>query len=302
MIQARSGDVDFIQAIENSKFKGLIHSIFDKVVNIKCSETGDLYTLLCRSMDNGPNSIVIELNSFKDMDLQLNDKVFVGKRVLYIEDKIAIMIEHAKEWESSLPIYPVDDEILKVNLAIMKEHIEKHGKCGGIKKSLIPKSIFEAEMSKMLDERSKSLLSEIVNTRMSQALQYAVGLIGLGPGLTPSGDDFLVGLFTTFNMPNCPCHSFKGFCEQVVNSAKPLTNEISYITLRKASIGKVRESIVGLINSVISGSEKELIHSLNSVLNIGSSSGTDISLGIICGLEANIRIGSRTCPKKLHFV
>ncbi|AGK52376.1 DUF2877 domain-containing protein [Bacillus sp. 1NLA3E] len=290
MIQAKSGDVGFIQAIEISKFNGIIHSIFDKTVNIQCLETGDLYSLACNKLDNGPNSIVIEINSFKEIDIEVNDRIFVENKVLSIKNKLAITIEYAEKWECSLPNYPVNDERLIVNLAIMKGHIEKHGKCGGMKKNLQAKSPFEVEMAKMLEERSHSLCCSLVNNRVNDALQHAISLIGLGPGLTPSGDDFLTGLLTTFNMPDCPCQSYKGFCEQVVMSAKLLTNDISFMTLRKASLGKVRESIVCLINSAVNGREKELISALDNVLKIGSSSGTDIALGLVSGLETNIKM------------
>jgi hypothetical protein len=293
MIQAKSGDVEFIQSIENSKFNGFIHSIFEKTINIKCSDTGDLYTLSCNRLDNGPNSIVIELNSFKNTNLVLNDHVFTDNSVLFIENKMSITIEHVEKWESTLPTYPADDETLKVNVAIMREHINKHGKCGGMKRDTQAKGVFEVEMSNMLEKRSQSLLCEIENNRMTDASKYAVELIGLGPGLTPSGDDFLVGLFTTFNIPNCPCQSFGDFCEKIVKTAKPLTNEISYMTLKKASIGNVRESIISLIYHALYGSEAELISSLNKVLTIGSSSGTDIAQGIVSGLEVNIKIKNR---------
>jgi hypothetical protein len=148
-------------------------------------------------------------------------------------------------------------------------------------------------MSKLLQERTGLLLNDLLNNRMTSALQHAVSLIGLGPGLTPSGDDFLVGLLTIFNTRNSPSFSHKAFCELVVEKAKSLTNEISYMALKKASIGKVRESLIRLIHSLINGTEEDLILSLNKVLNIGSSSGTDIALGLVCGLEANIKVGGR---------
>ncbi|MCL6574357.1 MAG: DUF2877 domain-containing protein, partial [Bacillus sp. (in: Bacteria)] len=122
---------------------------------------------------------------------------------------------------------------------------------------------------------------------------HAVSLIGLGPGLTPSGDDFLVGFFTIFNMKNSPFFSYRSLCEEVALKAKLLTNDISYMALKKASTGNVRESIITLINSIISGNEKDLSLSLNRVLNIGSTSGTDIVLGLVSGLKANLKVGGQ---------
>ena len=95
------------------------------------------------------------------------------------------------------------------------------------------------------------------------------------------------------NVKGISCNEYLSFCEQVVLLARTLTNEISYMSLKKASIGKVRESIIQLTSTVFYGNEDELILSLNKVLSIGSTSGTDIALGLISGLEANITSLSR---------
>lgn len=295
MRYAKSGDVEFIQRIVNSKYSGFVHSLFDRAVNIQSIEDEELYTIAYCEMDNGPNTLVIDISSFKKLDLAVNDHVYVENKVLYVEGKLGISVDHAEKWEGILPPYPNDEEKLKINLVKMKEYIEIHGKCGGMKRNVNSINIFEGEMSKMLAERSRALVCEFSNHRMSNALKYAVGIIGLGPGLTPSGDDFLVGLITAINMKNCPYQSYKVFGKQVVSMAKNLTNDISYMALKKASNGKVRESIICLVNSLLNGNEKELILSLNNVLNIGSSSGTDIALGLVCGLEANIKVGGKLC-------
>jgi hypothetical protein len=293
MIFAKSGDVDFIQKIKNSNLNGFVHSTFNRTFNIQCLEDGELFTVACSEMDNGPNTLVIDVDCFDKMDIKINDTVYVENQILHIANKLSIHIVNVEQWESILPLLPNNVEGLKVNIAIMKNFIDLHGKSGGIKKASKFQNSFEKEMSKQLQERTGLLLNDLLNNRMTSALQHAVSLIGLGPGLTPSGDDFLVGLLTIFNTRNSPSFSHKAFCELVVEKAKSLTNEISYMALKKASIGKVRESLIRLIHSLINGTEEDLILSLNKVLNIGSSSGTDIALGLVCGLEANIKVGGR---------
>lgn len=293
MIQAISGDVEFIQAIINSRFNGFIHSIFDKAVNIKCRKTGDLYTLACNRLDNGPNSLMININIFSDSHFELTDNVFTNKNSLFIEDKMAISLNDINRWECLLPSYPIDETRLRKNLILLKSQIEEFGKCGGMKRNLHAKNPFEIEMANMLKERAHSLLCSLVNNNVADALCHANGLIGLGPGLTPSGDDFLTGLMSTFHLPNCPCLSFQSFSEKVVTSAQSLTNDISYMTLKMASVGKVRESIVTLLHLALTGEEEHLISALHEVLKIGSSSGTDIALGLVSGLEVNLKIKNR---------
>ena len=85
----------------------------------------------------------------------------------------------------------------------------------------------------------------------------------------------------------------RALAEKVVQNAKTLTNAISYMALKKAGHGHVRESIIQLLQSIFTGKEEEVIASLNKVLNIGSSSGTDIALGLCFGLEANKKAGGQ---------
>jgi hypothetical protein len=295
VINSISGDTDFIKEINNSTFTGFVHSTFSRTFNIKCFENGDLYTIACNRLDNGPNTLIVDIDNMKPMKIETNDRVFVEENLLYIGDQLTISIDRAGKWESVLSTYPCNVDILKRNLMKMKDFINIHGVGGGMKKNIITLNPFEAEVLNMLENRTLLLLNELLNGRISSALPHAVSLIGLGPGLTPSGDDFLTGLFTIFNMKNSPFYPYRLFCEDVLKKAKTLTNDISYMTLKKAAFGKVRESIISLLNSLLVEDDEDLILSLNKLLNIGSSSGTDIAFGIVFGMEATIRAGGKVC-------
>ncbi|MDF2787202.1 MAG: hypothetical protein K0S80_300 [Neobacillus sp.] len=295
VINAISGDTDFIKEFNNSKFTGFVHSTFNRTLNIKCFENGDLYTIACSNLDNGPNTLIIDVDSMKSINIVVDDRVHVENNLLYIGDRLTISIEKVNIWESILPSYTPNVEILKQNVMKVKEYINIHGVGGGIKKNFIPQNPFEAEVSNMLEKRTLLLFNELINDRISSAFSHAVSLVGLGPGLTPSGDDFLTGLFTIFNMKNSPFYPYRSFCEDVLKKARTLTNDISYMTLKKAANGKVRDSIISLLNSILVEDDQDLILSLNKLLNIGSSSGTDIAYGIVFGMEATIRAGGKVC-------
>ncbi|WP_391117613.1 DUF2877 domain-containing protein [Psychrobacillus sp. L3] len=291
MVFARSGDVDFIQRVIHSKLSGFVHSTFKRTLNIQCLEDGELYTIACNEIDNGPNTLIIDLASFEDMNINAYDEVYSDNNIISIGNKMSITIDRTKSWESILPTYPTNTDVLKKNIKIMKQYIEIHGKSGGIKSKSVNESPFEQEMSKMIQERKGLLTDELVKKQLHHAVPHAVSLLGLGPGLTPSGDDFLVGLFTSFHLKNSSFVNYQWFFEEIERAARTATNEISYIAIKKASVGKIRESIIVLVNALLEENEEQLILSLKKVLNIGSSSGTDIALGILTGLETNIKIG-----------
>lgn len=286
MIFGKSGDIAFIKKFNDNEFSGYIHSMFNKVVNIYNTFDGEIYTLACKLMDNAPNTIILEINKFTSFSLEMDDKIFFKNNLLYIEDKVTISIENIAAWTCSLPPYPFDTNILKDNLIYTKKHIENYNEYKGIH-VIEENNLFIKQANIMLNERIKILKDKLFEGEPN-IVKYASNLVGLGIGLTPSGDDFLVGLFTVINMKHNILYEYRQKCVEIANRAKDLTNDISYITLEKASKGEVRQTLVKFLEDITKGREEELQISLEDLLNIGSSSGTDIARGIVCGLEINL--------------
>lgn len=287
--QAISGDSRFIKRIKQGVFNGRVHSIFDRIFNIQSMDQGELFTIANESLDNGPNTLVTEFARFSDKQIAVYDPVCTTNNTLCILNKIEIKLDVVKIWNSNLPHYPSNEQRLRRNLVVARLFIEQYGKDGGMKRSPVGGKSFDQEVSRLLAERSGLLLQAISSGNMQEAAREASGLVGLGVGLTPSGDDFLVGLFAVFNMPQSPLYHSRTFCEQVASESAGRTNEISYITLKKASTGQVRESLIQLLRDLTVGSEGSVKASLSSVLNIGSTSGTDIATGILSGLGLSVQ-------------
>ena len=76
---------------------------------------------------------------------------------------------------------------------------------------------------------------------------------------------------------------------QVIEAAYDKTNLISYSALKYAERGEARESIGLLMDALFTGNKKAVEQGLLHVMEIGSSSGTEISWGILNGLQLMIR-------------
>ena len=114
-------------------------------------------------------------------------------------------------------------------------------------------------------------------------LESSMSLIGLGPGLTPSGDDVLLGILSVLNLENNRYEKFRPLFEKVIQSAHEETNILSYFGLRRAYDGYIRQDITDFTVAMI---EKEnTLHELEKILQIGHSSGQDITYGIVTLLE-----------------
>jgi len=107
-------------------------------------------------------------------------------------------------------------------------------------------------------------------------------LIGLGIGLTPSGDDFLCGFLAGLRLSLSESDSFRQILEKKICSHLDRTNEISAAFLHCAVSGQFSAPIHLLINPDISVEQIYLAFS-----GIGHSSGVDTLCGISTALSCS---------------
>lgn len=108
------------------------------------------------------------------------------------------------------------------------------------------------------------------------------GLIGLGPGLTPAGDDFVGGAMIALR-------AFGGgmLADRIAGWALPLaeanTNRISRAHLRCAAMGEGHEALHDLL-SALSRGEPAIARALDALDRVGHSSGRDAAAGALLAL------------------
>ena len=286
---ARSADALFLRTLDAGRIHGRVHSVFDRVVNVE-ADGGELFALACRDLDNAPNTVVVEATGFGMTGISVNDPaVAVGERLRV--GRIAVLLQGATGWDGALPIYPRADRTLRDNLRIVESRLEGHGTADGESAHRRGECAFVDAAAEALSHEATQLFGALSRADLESARTHAKGMIGLGPGLTPSGDDFLVGLFAVLNIAGSPCHALRGLCLDIVAGAERSTNAISFAALAKAARGRVRESIVTLTRHLLYGAREGLIPSLDRVLAIGSTSGADIVAGIVSGFELNLQVG-----------
>lgn len=115
-------------------------------------------------------------------------------------------------------------------------------------------------------------------------------LIGLGPGLTPSGDDFLVGYLAGLW---CTAHTnpsrmrFLTVLGSELSEAARNTNDISYTHLRSATMGHASEPIAKLAQQLSHMNNMNGVRAATqTALQVGHTSGRDGVLGLLLGCLA----------------
>jgi len=121
----------------------------------------------------------------------------------------------------------------------------------------------------------------------------AEALVGLGEGLTPSGDDFLGGLlFCIYTLKRL----YPGLIDfdsseqaSFIESAGKRTHQISFTLLQDSINGRAVEPLHELIHAILSDRPLESLRPASRLTRIGHSTGWDLLTGALTGLLMTFR-------------
>ncbi len=114
-------------------------------------------------------------------------------------------------------------------------------------------------------------------------------IIGLGRGLTPSGDDFLSGVFYALHRIASPAAPYLNtFDDTLLQIARARTTRISANLIQCSLRGQVDERLNAAFDTLLSLTPIDPVV-LTGILNWGSSSGVDWTCGVICALRLLIK-------------
>lgn len=124
-------------------------------------------------------------------------------------------------------------------------------------------------------------------------LAALVQLLGLGPGLTPSGDDLLAGLLIAWRQVGATSASDR-LAQALLTAACERTTEISQAHLQAAAKGYGAAPLHHLLGAILNNDRQRLDQALDAAAKIGHSSGFDAIAGVILALTAWLETDSDT--------
>lgn len=137
--------------------------------------------------------------------------------------------------------------------------------------------------------------------------EAAAGLVGLGPGLTPTGDDMIAGCMVGTQLAAVAVGESATFWHElwgsVIEGVEQYTTPVAAAFLRHAARGVVAESIERLLKSVLG--QGDLESALDVVLRLGATSGNDFLAGFLVGASAGRKEtenGSSACGHAQHLL
>jgi hypothetical protein len=265
-------------------FEGAIHSVFSTACNVRL-EDGRLLTLLAPRLADLPHGIRVGTAP----DFAFADRLRVGQRVGCRADVLrvaggglSIDLAKARLWHCDLTAPGGELEASEARLAwrtawhTLWRHERNSSPCDALRRAAF---------------REALSLARATRSWQAEQARAAVGrLIGRGPGLTPSGDDLIVGLLAGLRVAaNGRAERLAFLCAlgEAVVDAMAATNEISQAFLRHAAAGSVAEPLARLARRIAERAAPERIERAAArALSFGHSSGADATLGLLLGLVA----------------
>ena len=284
-------------------FSGVIHSIFQHACNVSL-ESDTLLTLV--SSEKGNLSQGIRLGTpptFTFLNqVRLGQPFACRGGILRIsESELSIDLRTARLWHIDLKRLRVDlcQRDTAQAWAVAWLELEKHRRGNGIFAMIaaipVPRqSPVTSPKGRALGERVAQTVSALLAATRTFQLDDAINaikpLIGLGLGLTPSGDDFIVGflagLWSTVGSDSSRLR-FMSSLGAWLSQAATGTNAISRTYIKSAVNGNVSEPIAILAQRFGQAESLDSVReATRTALQVGNTSGTDGVLGLLLGCIA----------------
>jgi hypothetical protein len=225
---------------------GRVHSVFRQALNIETS--GGLLTVAAPSTGPLPNGLVLAADA--DLTAYGATEAYSDGSALSI-GALRIELRHAALWSPTLLVRGSPAPWSAVA-------------------PLLPDLPRRAEMDR--------LVLAVRAQDHSAAATACAGLLGLGNGLTPSGDDFLVGFSAALRLTSHPLAS--AVAQAGADLAPGRTTDVAMMFHHYAARGEYSWRIHTLLQRLVVGPSAS---DIAEALAWGASSGADCLLGVVCG-------------------
>jgi hypothetical protein len=148
---------------------------------------------------------------------------------------------------------------------------------------------------------SARLLTDAAVRRDERSVARAArGLAGLGPGLTPSGDDLLAGFAASWILVGEALGqdgaAHQRVADALLTGGESGASPLGRVWLAHACRGEILEPMTRFAGALLAGDSGDLGAAVRGALAVGSSSGTDWMVGFLLGAGATFEVTRRERP------
>ena len=266
--------------LANSRHPRILH-VFDQACNL-IDKRGEILSIVTPQIGNGPFNLVLEEDVLFSDHLDVQSSISINGNQLHLDD-LTINTADAKRWQPR-----PDWEML-------------HARRVDVLNQLMPLSLPKYRPS-IPNSLISDLSSALTKADISLAKTVASQLAGLGQGLTPSGDDFIMGAIYAAWIIHP--HEVAGvLLKEITDVTVPLTTSLSAAWLRSAGNGEVGilwHEFFDVLTSIdrIGNPTHEILiqEAMDNILSIGETSGADALAGFLGVFNAYKERINDKCP------
>jgi hypothetical protein len=291
-----------------SPLKGTVQSIFSRAVNLQFDRR--LVTLHACMTPCAPNGVVlpVPLHAPPLAHLQAGMAVMIEDEAFYFPDlQFWVSLQRSRPWNPRPSLVPTScsADWLTCNLGSLVHLVINQGPAASLAQLALlidcPAASAPPDASLLVQKAwnsSRHLLQAITAQQTQMAVGAAEAFIGLGPGLTPSGDDLLTGLIATTTLLSealgMRSDFYQHFSSEVLKRAQGQTTLLSSNWIEYASRGEVSELLGPVLHTLILPDQPQRLAAQASlVLSSGATSGADLLVGVILGSQCLLAQRSR---------
>ena len=282
-----------IQAL--SPTHGHVTAVLNKVVY---GETSQGYVLCIVGPDAPDGPLTLRVPNLAAVQSALNGQSAatfqIAPGALWLAGRLAVTWTAAQHWTPALPQPTGSPTAQAAAVAALIATIEQTGGQDGLGR-LAP---FLADLptgpippllaaDPLLRRAAASLATFLAARRaadMPAATAALIELIGLGPGLTPSGDDVVAGILAALVWTQPPHLDITALVAAIRAAAAQRTNRISARLLWHAGAGTLYAPALALGAALLAGTPTAVAAPAQQLFALGHTSGRDLAVGLLAGL------------------
>jgi hypothetical protein len=265
-----------------------IEAVFERSLYLRAGEA-----FICigeAEVGNGPLTLIADCEAsvrLRDLGLQPGQTAVVSSEQIAIAGSVGFSLERSALWRPpAWPTCPTRSELAERS-ATLYRHAAIDAPDEGLARVVLgPHEGRHASTPLSRVARARIASFEAWLTRAHQCGEVASnapleGLVGLGPGLTPSGDDFLLGALALLDaLAERKAHA--ALAAAVAALSPALTSPLSLCFLRAGANRHVGERLHSIVCAAVSG---HIEAAIATAARIGHSSGWDMLAGAASALR-----------------
>lgn len=290
-LHALSIDAELSDGLRLEGSTARVHSVFEHVINV-ITPTQRLIALCGRQHDDRPWSLRANVDDWLAWTIEVGAVLHVDREAVRFADHgPQVDLRRAQVWKPLTTAMTATTAQLSDRACLLSDLIRSTGVPGG---ALLGPA--HDPFAAAVSDRIRRGLADIAGGELaghSAGIEVAASsLIGLGPGLTPAGDDVLTGLALVVARPGSHTTTVLPALRTTLKLHLHRTTAVSGATLSAALGGRAPQRLLDLIDLLVSSDDAGiplLRRRAEHVADIGHTSGTDLLSGVLAGIELEIQ-------------